>query len=369
MNADLLFQKFDTAKRLGCNFVAIKLPHSDSINYIFSSSAPQMHRVQYTPIEKPTFLFSPYGAGNMAYKLVADAFYSNNDLLFGSLSSIQPNDSKSFFCAMHQSNFEASQQFYENYVELIKNKIEEQKLDKVVAARCVQLANEGIENAADYFLNACLNYPDACVYFFSIHGIGSWMGATPEMLLQLENNKLTTVALAGTKNNDTVWTDKEYEEQGMIEFFLKDVFKQIGVKNIIKSELKTINAGNIQHLCRLFSAKINEDVLTAKFHKLLAAINPTPAVCGLPQFDAGLFISQQEKMERRFYSGFFGLQMPDKSIKLYVNIRCAELFNKHAIAYAGAGITLESNATKEWHETEGKLETIQNVLNKTRLNK
>ncbi len=364
MNADLIHQKFNTALQLGCNFAAIRLPNSSDVYFFYASLNPRMHRVQYGAVEQPTFLCSPYGASNMAYQLKADAVFLNEDLIFGELPQAhQPTGT--WFEGSSSNNFYADNTSYENYVKAIVKGIEKDKFDKVVAARSTSINHKGIEHVPDFFHEACEKYANACVYFFSLKEVGSWFGATPEKLIQVSNNVVSTVALAGTRvaDSDAEWTNKEYDEQGMIEFFIDQAFKQNGINRVQLSEVQTITAGAIQHLCSEFTAKLNADLLTAKFHKLLGTLNPTPAVCGLPQFDASLFISENEQLERRMYSGFVGLQLPDQTIHIMVNLRCAELFKNHAILYAGAGITAGSDAEKEWQETERKLQTIQAIFN------
>ena len=47
---------------------------------------------------------------------------------------------------------------------------------------------------------------------------------------------------------------------------------------------------------------------------------------------------------------------------LFVNIRCANLFREHAVLFAGAGVTIDSDPENEWEETEMKLNTMKDVL-------
>jgi isochorismate synthase len=81
----------------------------------------------------------------------------------------------------------------------------------------------------------------------------------------------------------------------------------------------------------------------------------------LPQFEASLFISQNEQLERRFYSGFIGLLKP-KETHLYVNLRCMELGATQALLYAGAGITEDSNPEDEWNETQRKMNVLGRLI-------
>jgi isochorismate synthase len=158
------------------------------------------------------------------------------------------------------------------------------------------------------------------------------------------------------------WTNKEHDEQGMIEFFIGNILKQHGFKRYTLTDVETITAGELSHLRSIFNVKLTPDLLKTKLHKLLGDLNPTPAVCGLPQFEASLFIAEHEKMERRFYSGFIGMQWPSNNFELFVNLRCAELFRNNALLYAGAGITMASSPIKEWEETQRKLNTVKSLF-------
>jgi isochorismate synthase len=49
-------------------------------------------------------------------------------------------------------------------------------------------------------------------------------------------------------------------------------------------------------------------------------------------------------------------------IHIFVNLRCAQLLNRSAILYAGAGITIDSVPEQELAETDIKLTTLRDVL-------
>lgn len=364
MNADLLHQRFNKALELGCNFAAIRLPETGDTLFFYATAHPAMRRVQFQQHDRPVFLFSPYSAGNKAYTLVSDAVYKNEACIFGELPAQHTQPSREWHKGAGDSNFYADQTFYTNYVNGIIKAIEKDKFDKVVAARCEPLMLTEKTNAAELFATACEKYPDACVYFFSTRDIGTWFGASPERLVAVNDQTIETIALAGTLpvEEPDNWTDKEYDEQGMISFFIDNVFKNHGFKSVNQTEVETLIAGNIKHLSSRFKIKATQEFLESKFHKLLNELNPTPAVCGLPQFEASLFIAEHEKTERRFYSGFTGVQLENGDINTYVNLRCAELFPGNALLYAGAGITAASEPEKEWNETQRKLNTIKSIL-------
>ena len=50
--------------------------------------------------------------------------------------------------------------------------------------------------------------------------------------------------------------------------------------------------------------------------------------------------------------------------EIFVNLRCAKIFQNKLNLYVGGGITAESNPEDEFHETEIKAETLLSVIKK-----
>lgn len=360
MNETLIRQRFNQAAANKLNFAAVRIPGSTDIHFLYSNEQPKLLPVNMLAEGGPLFVCSPYSAGNLGYILEPQSYYVNDKRVSG--AEVAEGEGK-FDLPEAVSNHFASQAFYESYVEQGIKAIQKNKMDKVVAARSEPVSLKDSFDAATLFYHLNEQYPTACTYFFYLRDQGCWCGATPEKLLTVSKGILETVALAGTLSQDSTadWGDKEHDEQNMTEFFIEEVFKGLKLTGIRKSAVETIAAGTVKHLRSTISWKPKPDVLKQKFGKLLGALNPTPAVCGLPQFEASLFISQNEQLERRFYSGFVGLLQPNET-HLYVNLRCMEMGASNAILYAGAGITEDSNPTAEWEETATKMKTIQRFL-------
>ena len=57
-------------------------------------------------------------------------------------------------------------------------------------------------------------------------------------------------------------------------------------------------------------------------------------MCGIPLDISKEFISVNEDYDRSYYTGYLGVISPkNKSVKLYVNLRCAEVFNNFIKIY------------------------------------
>jgi len=225
---------------------------------------------------------------------------------------------------------------------------------KVVLARCDQKALTAQFNVYDFFEKVCDTYPSAFCYLVSSKSTGTWLGATPELLLQSEKQILQTVALASTLPADDLnkWGDKEIIEQHLVELYIENAIKNAGIPAYEKSERQNLLSGKLKHLITYYKISQNTADL---FIPLLKELNPTSAVCGINKRRAKDFIDQHENLLRNFYSGYLGLINWKETKRLYVNLRCMELQAGKAYLFAGAGIVKNSIAENEWHETERKL--------------
>ena len=207
------------------------------------------------------------------------------------------------------------------------------------------------------YLNLCKEYNHSFNYLFNIPNEGTWMGATPETLIEGSIEKYTTVALAGSKALDNInWKEKELDEQQFVTNYNKEKLESESINHQFNSTPETVTAGNIAHLKTTFNIQTNKTPL-----ELANLLHPTPAVCGLPQKEAQDFILKNEGYSREFYTGFLGLVNNSES-NLFVNLRCMQLFKDEYWIYVGGGITTNSNPNNEWEETELKAQTLLNIL-------
>ena len=59
----------------------------------------------------------------------------------------------------------------------------------------------------------------------------------------------------------------------------------------------------------------------------------------------------------------------DKEVNLFVNLRCMNVLKNKLVVYVGCGITVDSNFTDEWKESEIKSETLLSLLKPKRSSK
>ncbi len=254
----------------------------------------------------------------------------------------------------------------EEFISQCSNAIEwilAKKMNKVVLSRQKFMRRpDSKPSLARLLLLLKANYPTAFNSLFYTPVTGWWMGATPELLLRGDVGEYQTMALAGTRafsqqKQASPWPEKEQSEQKFVSDYIIDKLHAGGITDIRCSEPCTRRAGIIEHICTEVSFSSGNVV------KLLQALHPTPAVCGMPADIAKDYILKTEKHNRAYYSGFLGMLNINRQTDVYVNLRCMKLLGEGNLLYAGAGITAGSDPEKEWHETEMKMAGMGRALN------
>lgn len=242
------------------------------------------------------------------------------------------------------------------------NAIKNKEFEKVVLARQVTYSAEKFDAASTYFRLA-KKYPHAAVYWFFHPRDPHWMGATPELLLESTGKAYQTVSLAGTRPMNTPgdWGIKETIEQQVVTEFIVATLTDLGAENLEISAPTTSPSGPVEHLKSYLKWQMPH--IEKPVEKVLSALHPTPAVCGLPRDAAQSFIHQNENFNRAAYAGYFGIgNSAGTRGKYFVNLRCLQWTGPQLHLYAGGGINSGSDPAAEWAETENKLQTLLAVL-------
>jgi isochorismate synthase len=351
------------------------------------SAAPELAPVDFAA-RKPAFVFAPFVAepAGAALQLQADLWFDGHSLhiqnsngsharaaraerLLAALDNDQPAARPRWYNADVIRNHAATEGEFTTIVRNAIDFIRSTGIAKVVVSRTASLPLPAGFDPVTTFLNLCERYPHAFVSLVAIPGVGVWLGATPEVLLTLDDCGLTTMALAGTQRRpadqplDSVrWGDKETIEQEMVGAYVRGFFADAGVTNVQEQGPQTIAAGSVVHLQTLFRVDLPESERLLLANRVLNELHPTSAVCGMPKHQALEFILAHEGYDRSFYSGFLGPVHIHGQSSLYVNLRCMQLGADQAHLYVGAGITADSAPAAEWRETALKAETLLAVL-------
>jgi isochorismate synthase len=233
--------------------------------------------------------------------------------------------------------------------------IQNQNLSKAILSRIKVTSTRANPDAL--FEKLCRAYPKAFVYLVSSSHFGTWIGATPEILLTCENGVGKSIALAGTMKSDgqAPWGEKEINEQKFVADFISEQLSNDFPELEIDGPNEMI-AGPVKHLATTFEFSLN----SKRPIDVALSLHPTPAVSGLPRKESIELINYVEEHNRSLYTGFIGLL--GDTTELYVNLRCAQIYANEAFLYLGGGFTKDSVSEKEWEETENKSRTLLDIL-------
>lgn len=329
-------------------FALFKLPQSDKIYFIKGQISADLESIDFAD-KQTRFVISPFAQQNRAFVIKPDEINEWTGETFDLKYHNDPQESGTRSEYIH---------FVQHAVDTL---ISHTDIHKFVAARVKNIDKPIDFNAFDMFDKLTQNYSSAFTYLLTSEITGTWLGASPELLLHHQNKVLTTVALAGTlaKEQLGAWTVKEIKEQKWVEDFIYETLLPYS-EALEKSQTETISSGELRHLKSTFTATLKPEQNSVG--EVLSQLNPTPAVCGLPQDVAHHFIIEMEGMDRQLYSGFVGVLNLEEQTHLYVNIRCAQIFEKQINQFAGAGITSSSIPENEWTETENKMAALGKFL-------
>jgi len=329
-------------------FLAFRFPNEQKIQF-YNSQQFKLISTPFSSIQpsQKGFIFAPFNLSSNVY------FFD-----FDNLTTTKENTPNKKVYIPHELN-------KKEYIELLNHtisNIQDKKYKKIVFSRTKIKKNIHEIEIAKAFINLNSLYKHAFISLVSLPNGEVWMGATPETLLTIDKHNAQTMALAGTKKvlsdgETEQWTKKEYDEQQIVQDFIEKRISTSGQQNIKKSQTYNKYIGNLAHLCTDFNFQF-----TGNPSQLLQELHPTPAVCGIPKEDAFQFIIANEKRDREFYAGFLGTMNMNGESKLFVNLRNLKYYQNTAYLYIGGGITAESDAEKEWLETENKAEIMQSAF-------
>jgi isochorismate synthase len=263
------------------------------------------------------------------------------------------------------------------YTQLVRTgvaAIEAKAVVKVVSSRAARRPLPTGFDPLVAFLELSQRYERAFVSLVSVPGVGTWLGASPEVLAEVTaDGQFHTMALAATQPlvpghapQDAIWRQKEIEEQALVARYIVSCFKQLRLREYQETGPRTVVAGQLLHLRTDFEVDLQNVPSPASLGTdMLRLLHPTSAVGGMPKVAALDFLHRHEGYDRAYYSGFLGpvnVVAPGVS-RLFVNLRCLQLRATEAILYAGTGLTAASDPTREWQETEYKMQTVAAVLN------
>lgn len=346
----------ENALAVGSPFVIYCKPNED-IRYGWFQKGNHLNKTEV--LNDSCFVFAPFSGSDkiVFYPKECEIVQDSEPLYVDFTEDNVPNDVQKIDGQFHK-------QLVSKGIDAIVNG----NIKKVVLSRKEQVTVDPF-NYQLYFKRFLKKYPNAFVYWFNHPEVGMWMGATPEQLVRFQDNKIQTVALAGTMVDkgfaelDVQWGLKEIDEQQIVTAFIVDALAPY-VENTVVSKPYTFKAGTLLHIKTDVEAEVNR---LEDYAAIVDALHPTPALCGYPKAQAKEFILANEGYDREYYGGYLGewkfnnLDYSNNS-DLFVNLRCMKIQDDNAYLYLGGGINKNSDPESEFYETVNKSKTVKSIL-------
>ena len=213
------------------------------------------------------------------------------------------------------------------------------------------------------------DYPGC--WTFAVDGL---IGATPELLVRLEEGLATSRVLAGTiqRSGDATRdvaraatlarSSKDLEEH---EYAVRSVAESLSSHCAtvdVPADPFVLHLQNVMHLASIVSGVVADGATSLG---LVASLHPSAAVCGTPTVDAMAIIREVEGLDRGRYAGPVGWMDASGDGEWGIALRCAELNPtdpRRLRLFAGCGIVAGSVPAKELAESAAKLVPMRDAL-------
>jgi anthranilate synthase component 1 len=199
------------------------------------------------------------------------------------------------------------------------------------------------------------------------------VGASPELLLQVEGDRLTTHPLAGTRpRGATAAEDQLLSEQ--LQRDPKERAEHVMLVDLGRNDLGRVarpgtvtvtkymeveKYSHVLHLVSHVEARLRKDLDALD---ALRAVFPAGTLSGAPKVRAMQLIAGAERERRGLYGGAVGYLGYDGNLDTAITIRSAVLRDGIAHVHTGAGIVAGSVPEREFEETEHKAAAVRRAI-------
>ena len=224
----------------------------------------------------------------------------------------------------------------------------------------------------DIYKKLRVTNPSPFMFFFNFNDF-QIIGASPEILVRLRDNKITVRPIAGTRprgkttkedifyEKDLLNDKKELSEHLMLlDLGRNDAGKVSKINSVKVTESFIIEKySHVMHIVSNVVGDYNKKF--SKFKSLLAGF-PAGTVSGAPKIRAMEIIDELEITKRKVYAGGIGYFSANGEFDTCIALRTAIAKKDKFYVQAGAGIVADSKPIKEYEETVNKAKALINAL-------
>jgi anthranilate synthase component 1 len=228
------------------------------------------------------------------------------------------------------------------------------------------------KNPLEIYKKLRITNPSPFMFFFNFSDF-QIVGASPEILVRLRDNKITVRPIAGTRPRGKNYKEDLYYEKDLLRdkkelsehLMLLDLGRNDAGKVSKINSVKVTESFIIErysHVMHIVSNVVGEyNKKFSKFKSLLAGF-PAGTVSGAPKIRAMEIIDELETTRRKVYAGGIGYFSANGEFDTCIALRTAVAKNKKFYVQAGAGIVADSKPIKEYEETVNKAKALINAL-------
>lgn len=263
-----------------------------------------------------------------------------------------------------------SKEEYCRKVEKAKQYIYEGDIFQVVLSNPMEARAEG--SLMDTYRVLRTTNPSPYMFYFSSDDL-EIAGASPETLVKLENGKLSTFPLAGTRprgqtqeedealEKELLADEKELAEHNMLVDLGRNDIGRISRIGSVKVEkyLSIERFSHVMHIGSTVVGQIREDRDAAD---AIDAILPAGTLSGAPKLRACEIIRELEGHKRGIYGGAIGYLDFAGNMDTCIAIRLVYLKNGRVCVRSGAGIVADSIPEQEFNECCNKAKAVVRAL-------
>ena len=227
-------------------------------------------------------------------------------------------------------------------------------------------------NAADVYRNLKRINPSPYMYFLDF-GTRKIAGSSPEMLVRVENRKVYTYPIAGTrKRGKTLGEDRELEQEMLSDE--KECAEHVMLVDLGRNDIgrvakfgsvkvtKFMEVEKYSHVQHIVSEVVGDLDDEKDEFDALKSIFPAGTVSGAPKVRAMEIINELEPTRRGIYAGCIGYFSFNHNIDTAIAIRTFVFEKDRVYVQAGAGIVADSIPESEYHETLNKAMALMSSL-------
>jgi menaquinone-specific isochorismate synthase len=240
-------------------------------------------------------------------------------------------------------------------------------LDKVVLAREVVVEADSPILVDVVLQRLAQAYPDCYLYL-----VDGFCGASPELLVGRAGDVVRAQPMAGTapRRGDptadarlaaSLLASPTYRREHQVTIdAVHDGLLAFSSYVDYEPEPSVVPLANVQHLATTVEGRLSHP--PASILELVAALHPTPAVCGRPRAAALEVIAELEGLDRDRYAGAVGWVDAAGNGDFAVALRGATISGSTARVVAGNGLVGDSDPPTELIETRAKMQAMLAAL-------